>query len=156
MTETTEPIDERPTPGPGHAKLEVLIGTWRSEGHTVAGPDDPGTVIVGTDDYQWLGGGFFVVHRIDVRMGDEHVEAIEIIGNDRATGAYPTHAFDHTGGVATYEMTERDGTWTVAGDGQRSRLEVAGDGVTMAAHWERQEADGSWVPWMEMAFTKIA
>jgi uncharacterized protein YndB with AHSA1/START domain len=137
-----------PPPGEeGRKRLEALIGRWRTEGETVASPSEPATRIAGTDTYEWLGGGFFVVHRVDVRVGDEHVEAIEIIGYDAASGTYPTHAFDSQGTATTYQMEERDGTWTITGATERSTLVPGDDGATMRASWERSDDDGAtWRP----------
>jgi len=36
--------------------------------------------ITGTDIYEWLPGGFFLLHRVDVVIGEQAVRAIELIG----------------------------------------------------------------------------
>ena len=49
----------------------------------------------GHDHYERLG-EHFVIHRVDVRMGDEQVEALEVIGPwDAEAGAFPTRAYDN-------------------------------------------------------------
>lgn len=147
----------RPLPAKeGLERLEALIGRWTTEGETVPGPSGPATKIAGTDTYEWLGGGFFVVHRVDVRFGDEHVEAIEVIGYDAANGTYPTHAFDSQGSASTYRMRERDGTWTITGETERSTLVPGGDGASMRASWERSDDGRTWLPWMEIRLTRAS
>lgn len=146
----------QPSPEDGRRRLEALIGRWSTEGETVDGPSEPPARIAGTDTYEWLGGGFFVVHRVDVRFGDEQVEAIEVIGYDAASGTYPTHAFDSRGGATTYQMRERDGTWTITGETERSTLAPAGDGATMHASWERSDDGRTWRPWMEIRLARTA
>ena len=152
------PLPERatdmPEPTDAHRRLYALVGTWRTEGRTIASPDGPAVRIHGTDSYDWLPGKYFLVHRVDVRMGDEKVDAIEIIGYDAGRGDYTMHSYDHQGGTATMRMTERDGVWTIEGDGVRSRLQPDPDGWTMRAHWERQGKDGGWMPWMEIRLTR--
>ena len=138
----------------GHPVGGVLQEILVSEGETVPGPSGQATRIAGTDTYEWLGGGFFVVHRVDVRFGDEHVEAIEIIGYDAASGTYPTHAFDSQGSASTYRMRERDGTWTITGGTERSTL--APDGAGMRASWERTDDGRTWLPWMEIRLTRAS
>lgn len=62
----------------------------RSEGVVLEGPSGPATRITGTDAYEWLPGGFFLLHHVDVHVGDEKVDAFEVIGGyDAATGTYP-------------------------------------------------------------------
>jgi hypothetical protein len=147
----------RPPPAKeGLERLEALIGRWTTEGETVPGPSGLSTRIAGTDTYEWLAGGFFVVHRVDVRFGDEHVEAIEIIGYDAANGTYPTHAFDSQGSASSYRMRERDGTWTITGETERSTLVPDGDGATMRASWERSDDGRTWLPWMEIRLTRAS
>lgn len=146
----------RPSSEDGRKRLEALIGRWRTEGQTVAGPSEAAVRIAGTDTYEWLGGGFFVVHRVDVRFGDDHVEAIEVIGYDAASRTYPTHAFDSQGAATTYHLRERDGTWTISGENERSTLVPAADGVTMRASWERSDDGRTWRPWMEIRLARVA
>lgn len=142
--------------GPALARLGALVGIWRTEGRTIGTPTEPAITIEGTDAYEWVAGGRFLLHRVDVRMGEVAVEAVEIIGYDETTGTYPTHAFDNSGTVATYHFTERDGVWTIAGDGERSTLEVDPAGDSMRARWERARDGSTWEPWMDMRFTRMA
>lgn len=54
------------------------------------------------DTYEWLPGGFFLIHRVDGRMGEAEVTAIEIIGFDASIQAYLTRSFDNQGNAGTY------------------------------------------------------
>jgi len=53
------------------------VGRWRSEGPVVGEVPVP---ITGTDIYEWLPGGFFLLHHVDVVIGEQAVRAIELIG----------------------------------------------------------------------------
>ena len=55
----------------------ALVGRWRSEGPVVGEVPVP---ITGTDIYEWLPGGFFLLHHVDVVIGEQAVPAIELIG----------------------------------------------------------------------------
>jgi hypothetical protein len=59
-----------PTPDPETQRLGALVGRWRSRGHVVADPPVP---IVGTDIYELLPGGFFLIHHVDVVVGQQKV-----------------------------------------------------------------------------------
>ena len=62
--------------------------------------------VEGTDVYEWLPGGFFLVHHVDVVVGDQPVQAIEIIGR----------AYDNLGNVtAMRARVDDDGVWTFTG-----------------------------------------
>jgi nitroimidazol reductase NimA-like FMN-containing flavoprotein (pyridoxamine 5'-phosphate oxidase superfamily) len=146
-----------PTPPPENQRLDVLVGRWNTEGEVLAGSSGPATRITGTDTYEWLPGGFFLVHHVDVHMGDEKVDAIEIIGGyDASSQTYPMRAFDNQGNFVTMRASvSEDGVWTFTGASERSTLVVGDDGTTMTARWERSSDGGSnWLPWMNMKFTK--
>lgn len=153
------------------APLGALLGHWRTEGHVIG--HDP-TPIAGTDVYEWLPGRHFLVHHVDVTVGEEHVRAIELIGDhDPATDTFTTRAYDHTGAITTMRVSiDPAGVWRFAGGADvatparptavpdegavRSTLTIAADGRTMRALWERTDDGVEWEPWMDLRFTREA
>jgi hypothetical protein len=133
--------------------LAPLVGAWSSRGRTVARPGEPAVAIEGTDVYEWLDGGHFLVHHVDVHVGGEQVTVLEVIGEPDGDGLL-MRAFDSGGAAGTMRATvDGAGVWTFAGDTERARLSVAPDGASMAARWERR-ADARWEHWMDMEFTR--
>lgn len=138
------------------ARLDVLTGTWRSRGRILPGGSDSGVEISGTDRYEWLGDGF-LVHWVDVHMGSEKIEVIEVIGGyDASTQTYPMRSFDNHGNFVTMHAgVSDDGVWTFADETTRATLKIGSDGRTMSATWERCDDGSTWTHWMDMTFTKI-
>jgi hypothetical protein len=138
---------------PEHQRLSALIGVWKTEGWT----REPELRIDAIDTYEWLPGGFALLHRVDAHVGDEHVEGAEIIGYDPERGAYLTQYFG-SDGPAAYEATleERDGVlvWSMQSDRDRftGTFDDTGDRIT--GHWEQLEDDSAWRPWMDITLTK--
>jgi hypothetical protein len=167
--DTRQP-DRAPTPSPQTRRLGVLVGRWRSEGHIVG--DDP-VPITGTDIYEWLPGGFFLVHHVDVVIGQQQVQAIELIGEyDPASDAFTARAYDNLGNVTLMQARVDDqGVWRFMGGGDvaavarpaaadasgavRSTLTVDADRSSMTARWERSDDGVSWQRWMDMTFTRM-
>ncbi|GAA2574141.1 hypothetical protein GCM10010411_02400 [Actinomadura fulvescens] len=145
-------------PRPENKRLDVLVGRWRSEGRTVPADGEPPVRIAGSDVYEWLAGGFFLVHHVDVRMGGDTVEVIEMIGPyDPATGTYPMRSFDDQGNFTTMHAAVDDrGVWTFTGGAERATLTIAEDGSTMSARWERTDDGSTWLHWMDMTFAREA
>jgi hypothetical protein len=150
--------DSKPQPHPDLKKLDALVGTWNSEGETVATPDVPSITVRGMDRYEWLPGGFFLIHWVDVYMGDEKVYSIEMIGPyDSESQSIPMRSFDHQGNVGMMQASVDDeGVWTFAGERMRACLTLSNDKSSMTAHWEQTQDGQNWTPWMEMRFTKMA
>ena len=162
--------DAPPAPGPDVQRLAPLVGRWRSEGHLVG---DPPVRITGTDIYEWLSGGFFLVHHVDVTIGGHPVRAIEIIGErDPVSGSLIGRAYDNQGNMTILHATvDERGIWTFTGGGDvapvarssragangavRSTLTVHPDRSEMVAKWERSDDGSTWEPWMDMTFTRV-
>src|SRR5947209_2767608 len=108
---------QAPQPGPEHKRLEVFIGKWINDGYTVAAPDSPSVKILTSDVYEWMPGGFFVLHTAYGRIGTMDVGGTEILGYDQATGNYFTRFYDNRGNVHESELTMDGDTCTWRGDG---------------------------------------
>jgi len=55
-----------PRPKTATQRLGALVGRWKTEGHIVGDAPVP---IEGTDAYEWLPGGYFLVHHDDGAWG---------------------------------------------------------------------------------------
>jgi hypothetical protein len=139
-----------PKPNAAHKRLEVFIGKWKTEGQTIASTNARPVRVAGTDTYEWLDGGFFLIHRVDVRMGDEEVKAIEIIGYDASNQTYPMYSFDNQGNSVTMQASVDNGIWRFSGESMLTTLEVKDNGQRMTANWERSSDGLNWSPWMEV------
>jgi Protein of unknown function (DUF1579) len=166
----THDSNSAPVPSREIQRLGALVGRWRSEGYIVGEVPIP---ITGTDIYEWLAGGFFLVHHVDVVIGEQPVQAIELIGEyDPTTDSFTGRAYDNQGNITILRArVDEQGVWTFTGGGDvaavarpstadaggavRSTLTVSPDRGTMTAKWERCDDGATWQPWMDMTFTRM-
>ena len=148
-------VENQQRSGPEHELLDVIIGKWINEGHTVASEDAPSTRVLTSDVYEWSTGGFFVLHTAYGRVGDLPGGGIEIIGHDAASGGYVSRFFDSRGNVSTHELSIEGDTWTWQGESTRCTAVFTEGGRTQTAHHERLDELGDWTPSMEVVLTKI-
>src|SRR5829696_1860571 len=137
--------------------------------HVIADPPVP---VTGFDTYEVLPGGYFLVHHVDVQVGNQPVRAIEIIGEpDPSSGSFLARSFDNTGSSEIMRVTiDDEGVFRFVGgpdvapaahpaDGEtagvRSTLTRAADGGSMTALWERSADGHTWEPWMRISFRKL-
>jgi len=134
------------------------------------------TPVVGTDIYELFPGGHFLVHHVDVNVGDRPVLAIEIIGEIDTTsgdGTILARSYDNSGTADVMRVRIDDsGAWQFTGGAEiapaarpeavapaqgavRSTLRIADDQKTMSAFWERSDDGVTWLPWMEIGFTRM-
>ena len=146
-------------------RLHAIVGRWQTSGYVLGDPRIP---VVGTDTYELLAGGPFIVHHVDVTVGDRPLRAIEVIGEPDPSGGYLARSFDSDGNTELMSLTiDEDGVFHFAGGGEvasaaraadaptvrvRATLTIADDRRSMRALWERSEDGTTWRPWMDMAF----
>jgi hypothetical protein len=144
-------------PGPAHKHLGALVGRWRTEGWTIASTSAPAARIEATDTYDWLPGRSALLHIVDARVGEEHVEGAEIIGWDPPRDAYITQYFG-SDGPSAYEanLADVDGAlvWTMHSTADRFTGAFSEDGNTITGHWEQLDEEGNWQPWMDITLIK--
>jgi hypothetical protein len=157
--------NRNPTPD---QHLHRIAGRWQTSGHVLGEPAIP---IMGTDTYEVFAGGYFIVHHVDVTVGDQQVRAIEIIGEPDPNGGYLARSFDSAGNAELMHLTIDDGVYRFAGGGDiapaaqptdaptalvRSTLTIADDRRSMRAAWERSDDGTTWQPWMNLGFRSAA
>lgn len=135
--------------------LSYLIGSWQTEGRVLTEGENPATHFSGTDTYEWILNDQFILHKVDVIMGNAKVEAVEFIGEyDKADHSVKMHSFDSKGNYSLMRgQLEESGVLKITGDKMRAVLKVVND-QEMNAAWEKSADNKSWSPWMELKLTR--
>ena len=125
-------------PNPDLKTLNRLIGTWK-----VSDPSGK-EAISGEETYEWMEGGFFVMHRFDFVHYGHLVRGIEIIGHDRRFGSEPSaeirsRVYDTRGNTLDYVYEVDNDTLTIWGGEKGSPAYFKGkfsaDGNTCTGGW---------------------
>jgi hypothetical protein len=147
-------VGEPATPGPEYRPLDALLGRWTTTGHTF-GPDGaPSAPISASDIYEWVPGGFFILHTAYGTIGERGVGGIEMIGYDAETKQFRTTFFDSQGNVTTEELSVKGTTWQWVGAEVRCTGMLEDDGQKMVCHHERLEGE-TWVPSMDVTLIRV-
>jgi hypothetical protein len=75
MAENENTQTAPPKPNLDLKSLEKLVGTWKVSGG-----------IKGTNTYEWMEGGFFLVQRFDFDHDGREIKGVEIIGHKQKFG----------------------------------------------------------------------
>ncbi|MBC7934186.1 MAG: DUF1579 family protein [Rhizobacter sp.] len=142
-------------PGSQLKKLNFLIGKWHTEGALLQTVPGASKEIRGMDTYEWIAGGFFILHCVDVFMGKERTEVIEIIGYDESRKSYFMKAFDSRGeSITMYAVLEKPGVLKLEDKKMRAVLTANKNGSSMTAKWELPGNRKTWQPWMNITLNK--
>jgi hypothetical protein len=143
--------------GVAHERLAVLIGKWKTDGRTREMPGAPAMAVDAVDTYEWLPGGFGLLHVVDAGMGDEKVEGAEVIGYDADRDAYVT-LYVGSDGTTSYEANlaeEGEGlTWRMRSETTRFTGVFSEERGVITGHWELLSDGGEWQPWMDITLTR--
>lgn len=138
MTDNNDIQAEQPsTPHPALRALEVMVGTWDLKGRDFTTNDE----ISGQSTFEWMEGGFFLVHRFNLSYAGRKFTGIEYIGYDAKSRHLKTHVFstqdpnplEYTWEVDEYTFTNWFGN---VGSSNRYKGRFSEDRDTLIGQWE--------------------
>jgi hypothetical protein len=100
-------------------RLNSFVGVWETVGTITGDPSGEPMPFTAIDTYEWLPGGYFLLHRFDANMPDGNVKGIEIIGYRQEDNSYQMHSYDSLGNVSVAEARFEAGVWTFIGPSLR-------------------------------------
>ena len=136
-----------------YKQLNRFAGNWKMEGILFRDDEAPVTV-TGTDSYEWLPGGFFLLHKADVMVGDNRSETFEIIGYDEVTGHYTMQYYESSGISGQMIAMYHSGSWIFTGDNLQFTGSFAEDGNSISGRWERLNGN-TWLKFMDITLRKL-
>ncbi|MGQ7855319.1 hypothetical protein ACUN24_13875 [Pedobacter sp. WC2501] len=131
-------------------KLDLLnpyTGKWKTEGLTKSGE-----VITGTDTYEWIEGGFFLTHKVDITFNKKKVQSLEIIHYDDMEDVFRSQSFDSQGSISISTLKIYDDIILIFADTERFKGNFKAN--TIEGIWEQFDGK-NWVHWMDIKLTKI-
>lgn len=152
---------EMPTPHPSLKRLDFLTGTWKMTGRTLDGPMGPGADMSGEETFEWMDGGFFLVHRWtgSFAVGGAQVldTGYEFYDHNPATDQYRTHFYNNFGPYdpagSLYEGTFEGESLVVIGPARIIRT-LNADG-TITCDSDVPDGEGGWIPFMRATLTPV-
>lgn len=138
---------------PEMKKLNFLIGNWATQGIVKATNNSPEIKIKGTDTYEWILNKSFILHTIDVKMGKNKVQGIEIIGYDPTSKKYTMQSYDGEGVISNMSAKfDNDQNFVLTGNKMRATMIKKTGHSPMTAQWEQSSNNKKWKSWMEITF----
>lgn len=127
--------------------LNPYIGKWKTEGLTMLGD-----IITGTDTYEWVDGGFFLKHQVDLMRGDKAIRSLEITHYDDMEEVFRSQSFDNEGCISISTLKIYDDIILIFADSERFKGNFQTN--TIEGTWEQFNGK-NWVQWMDIKLTRI-
>lgn len=135
--------------------FKKLIGKWKTEGRVLATGKNPEMKITGTDTYEIILDGFFILHKADVLLGNEHSQTFEVIGlgNDNQSAIHEHYNNQGSSGRMTGNL--KNGDFTINGDGLRFKGQFSNNDKQLNGTWEKLTDQNRWVEFLHIDLTKV-
>jgi hypothetical protein len=143
-----DPIHEKLKP------LQQLVGSWKTTGIIHATLSSSEKKIHGTDIYAWLPGEYFMLHTVDVWMGDDRNQTHEVIGYEKEKDFFFTNHFDNKGVAGTMIIMVREPLWVIHGGTLRFTGGFTLDNQEFSGIWEQVDEAKNWMPFMEIRLVR--
>jgi hypothetical protein len=144
------------TKGFEYQLLSKFMGKWNTTGTIPASDKSPEIKISGTDTYEWLPGGYFLLHKVDVLMGNDRNETFEVIGFDEHENHYTMQHYDNKGNSGLMIASCKDGVWTFLGENLKFTGGFKNQDNEFSGIWERSTDGQSWEHLMEIRLFKTS
>ena len=139
-----------------HRALGVLAGKWITQGTIRATEHAASLELRAIDRYEWLPGGFFMLHKVDALIGNTVSQSIEVIGYDPQQACYVTRSYDDLGTSDGFTARLKGRAWSIDGEKVRFKGAFNEGGSVLAGTWERRTDKKRWIPWMDIELRKVA
>jgi hypothetical protein len=133
-----------------------LIGYWKTEGRILAKGPEAESKISGTDSYELILDGYYILHQADVWIGESRGKTLELISlgdnPDQAAFSY----YNNQGESGQMKGRLKDNRLTLEGDGLKFEGLLNNEGSEQTGVWRLLDGQGQWVDWMEIKLSKAS
>lgn len=135
-------------------QLSKFIGNWHTEGIIPASKNAQEIKIIGTDTYEWIVDGCFLLHKADVSIGNDHSKTHEVIGYNPLNHQYTMQHYDNQENSGFMTATVHGNNWTFNGDNLQFKGGFNEDGDVFSGIWEQLTDTKTWVHLMDIKLSK--
>ena len=134
------------------SNFKILTGTWKTTG-TIKTSNET-QVLDGYDSYELILDGNFILHKADVRMGNETSETVELISLDGSVDKARMQYFNSKGetGVMNGKLTNNE----LEIDGSRIKFRgvINNECTEITGKWFLQTDNNDWTEFIELKLEK--
>ena len=134
------------------SNFKKLIGVWKTTGQILSGKDR--LQLHGTDSYEFILNENYILHKADVKMGNERSETLEIIELAGAKNKAKMHYFNSKGESGIMTGNLNNGVFEIDGDGIRFSGNINDESTEIVGKWYVQGENKNWTDYIELKLQK--
>ena len=134
------------------SNFKRLIGIWKTEGTVYSHKDN--LKLVGIDSYEFILDGNYILHKADVKMGNEKSETFEIITLGSSIKKANMQYYNSKGesGIMTSSLTEN--ILKIKGDKIKFEGTIDEENTKLIGKWSLKADNEKWTIFINLKLTK--
>ena len=134
------------------SNFKKLIGIWKTEGTIF---NDKGiSELIGTDTYEFILENNYILHRADVKMGNEKSETYEIFELSDATEKAKMQYFNSKGENGMMTSSIKEDNYRIKGDKIKFEGIFINKNTQLIGKWYLQTSTNEWIKFIDIKLTK--
>ena len=125
-----------------------LIGIWKTEGTILT--NNHNSKLIGTDSYELILNGHCILHKADVKMGNEKSQTFEIIAIDNSTEKAKMQFYNSKGESGSMTSSLIKNNFKIEGDKIKFEGTIDDDNAEIVGKWFLQVERNKWVEYIDL------
>ena len=134
------------------SNFKRLIGIWKTEG-TILNGTDP-LRLTGTDSYEFILDGNYILHKADVLMGNQKSQTYEIISLGSSPEKAIMHYYNSEGESGVMAAFLQGAVFRMEGDKIKFEGTIDVQNTKVAGKWSVQGESEQWTDFIDLTLTK--
>ncbi|MEG1026717.1 MAG: hypothetical protein RSD71_16090 [Flavobacterium sp.] len=135
-----------------NSNFKRLIGVWKTTGVIKSGENNLN--IIGTDSYELILDGNYILHKADVKMGNDRSETFEIIRLVNTLYKAKMQYFNSKGEEGTMESSIINSQFKIEGPHLKFSGKINKENTKISGKWYSQTKNDQWVELIELNLEK--
>src|SRR6187551_235054 len=130
------------------SNFKRLIGVWKTEGTILTNNDN--SKLIGTDSYEFILNGHYILHKADVKMGNEKSQTFEIITLDNSTEKARMQFYDSKGESGSMTSSIIENNFKIEGDKIKFEGTIDNENSEIVGKWFLQGENNKWTEYIDL------
>ena len=137
-----------------NSDFKRLIGKWNTEGKILTNQNDSEAKIIGTDSYEFILNGNFILHKAAVLMGNTKSETYEIIALENANEKVKMQYFNSEGENGIMAGFLKGNDFRIESENLKFKGTISNDNTSITGIWQQLSEDNNWLDFLEMKLSQ--
>lgn len=129
-----------------------LVGVWKTTGNIKSGQDN--LKLIGIDSYELILNGNYILHKADVKMGNDRSETLEIIKLDNSFDTAIMQYFNTKGEDGKMLSTMKNNEFKIEGNGLKFNGTIDEENTKISGKWYTKADNEEWTDFIDLNLEK--